>query len=45
MDSAADRATALEKEMQDPAFVELCDDVLAALGKPRADAQEEEGRA
>lgn len=45
VDSAADRAAALEKEMQDPTFVELCDDVLAALGKPRADAHEEEGRA
>lgn len=32
IDGASDRAAALQKEMQDPAFVELCDDILAALG-------------
>lgn len=32
VNGASDRAAALQKEMQDPAFVELCDDILAALG-------------
>lgn len=32
IDSANDRASALEREMEDPEFLEFCDDVLEALG-------------
>lgn len=42
VDSASDRAAALQKEMQDPAFVELCDDILGALGVQKPSAEEDE---
>lgn len=32
VDAAKDGAAALRKEMEDPAFVEFCDDVLDAIG-------------
>lgn len=32
IDSSPNRVKELEKEMQDPAFLEFCDDVLEALG-------------
>lgn len=36
IDSAKDRGAALEREMEDPEFLEFCDDILEALGfKPR----------
>lgn len=36
IDSAKDRGAALEREMEDPEFLEFCDDVLEALDfKPR----------
>lgn len=31
IDNASNRARALEKEMQNPEFLEFCDDVLDAL--------------
>lgn len=37
IDSAKDRANTLEKEMEDPAFLEFCDDILEAIGFKHTD--------